>query len=323
MPELPEVHTTVTGLHKLLPGLTITDVWTDLATKSYSSPHLSVSHKDKRFFAQFKKEIAGAKVVSVTRRAKNILINIEKAGAHAKTYHKTILIHMKMTGHMMVGSYVLDAKKKEWAPSAKEKNSALCDPFNGYIHVVFSLSNSKHLVLSDVRRFAKVTLIDTDKLSTSLHLKHLGPEPLEKKFTEDVFMERLMKRPNGKIKIVLLDQTIIAGIGNIYSDEMLWLAGVHPMSVVRHIPKKYFPLMYKGMKAVLKKGIDFGGDSTSDYRDVRGERGTFQHAHNVYRRTGKPCPKRGCRGTIERLPFGGRSAHFCPVHQKLFDNPTK
>jgi formamidopyrimidine-DNA glycosylase len=77
-------------------------------------------------------------------------------------------------------------------------------------------------------------------------------------------------------------------------------------------------LLYKGMSAVLKKGIDFGGDSTSDYRDITGKRGEFQHAHNVYRRTGKPCPKRGCSGTIAKVPFGGRSAHFCPIHQKLY-----
>ncbi len=131
-----------------------------------------------------------------------------------------------------------------------------------------------------------------------------------------------MQKPYGKIKIVLLDQAVIAGIGNIYSDEMLWLAGIHPFSIIEKIPTKLFPLLYKGMKAVLKKGINFGGDSTSDYRDVTGKRGEFQHAHNVYRRAGKPCPKRGCNGVIERLQFGakvgGRNAHFCPVHQKLY-----
>jgi formamidopyrimidine-DNA glycosylase len=316
MPELPEVHTTVTGLQKVLPGLRITDVWTDLATGSYKSPHLSTSHKDKNFFVRFKKEIVGAKVVSVERRAKNILINISGGN--------TILIHMKMTGHLMVGKYVLekeksDGKSKEiWKPAPSEKNEALRDPYNKFLHVVFSLSNGKHLVLSDMRRFAKVTLVPTDEIYESIHLKHLGPEPLAPGFTEKKFIERLMKRPNGKIKIVLLEQSVIAGIGNIYSDEMLWLAGIHPMSIVRKIPLKLFPLLYKSMKAVLKKGIDFGGDSTSDYRDIEGKRGKFQHAHNVYRQTGKPCPKRGCGGIIERLPFGGRSAHFCPVHQKLY-----
>ncbi|MBP7831649.1 MAG: bifunctional DNA-formamidopyrimidine glycosylase/DNA-(apurinic or apyrimidinic site) lyase [Candidatus Pacebacteria bacterium] len=321
MPELPEVHTTVTGLHKVLTGLTITDVWTDLATGSHTSPHLSTSHKDKNFFVTFKRDVAGAKVISVKRRAKNILINIKtKSGVE-----KTILIHMKMTGHMMVGKYVLGKQKEKgkkeieiWAPAPTEKNEALRDPYNRFLHVVFSLSNGKHVVLSDVRKFAKMTLLDTAELPTSIHLKHLGPEPLEKNFNEAHFAERLMKKPRGKIKIVLLDQTVIAGIGNIYSDEMLFLAGIHPFSIVEKIPNKLMAPLYKGMIAVLKKGIDFGGDSTSDYRDITGNRGKFQSAHNVYRRAGKPCPKRGCKGTIEKVPFGGRSAHFCPAHQKLY-----
>lgn len=313
MPELPEVHTTVTGLQKALPKLRFTDVWTDLATGNHKTPHLRTSHKDKNFFAKFKKEVVGATVISAKRRAKNILINIEKAGEK-----KTILIHMKMTGHMMIGKYSYDKKTNSWTPDKKEKNEALRDPFNRYLHVVFSLSSGKQLVLSDVRRFAKVTLVDTVGIENSIHLKGLGPEPLEPDFTEKKFIERLFKKPSGKIKLVLLDQSVIAGIGNIYSDEMLWLAGIHPMSVVNKIPTQLLKPLYKGMIAVLKKGIDFGGDSTSDYRDITGKRGTFQHAHNVYRKTGKPCPKKGCKGTIERLPFGGRSAHFCPVHQKLF-----
>ncbi|HRH31304.1 MAG TPA: bifunctional DNA-formamidopyrimidine glycosylase/DNA-(apurinic or apyrimidinic site) lyase [Candidatus Paceibacterota bacterium] len=327
MPELPEVHTTVTGLNKVLPRLTIIDVWTDLATGSHTSPHLSTSHKDKNFFASFKRDVTGAKVISVKRRAKNILINIEtaKTKGGTKGVEKTILIHMKMTGHMMVGNYVLGKQKEKgkkeieiWEPAPTEKNEALRDPYNRFLHVVFTLSNGKHVVLSDVRKFAKMTLLDTAELPTSIHLKHLGPEPLEKGFTEKMFTERLMKKPRGKIKIVLLDQTVIAGIGNIYSDEMLFLAGIHPFSIVEKIPKKLMKPLYKGMIAVLEKGIDFGGDSTSDYRDITGNRGKFQSAHNVYRRAGKPCPKRDCKGTIEKLPFGGRSAHFCPVHQKLY-----
>ena len=317
MPELPEVHTTVTGLQKTLPGLRITGAWTDLATRTYTSPHLRESHKDTKFFTAFQKKVSGAKVLSVERRAKNILINIQKAKEKL-----TILIHMKMTGHIMIGTYTLKKtgtpQHDVWEPVLTEKNEALRDPYNKYIHLVLSLSNKKHLVLSDVRRFAKVTLIDTATAHESIHLNHIGPEPLDASFTAKLCKERLMKRPNMKIKIALLDQQLIAGIGNIYSDEMLFLADIHPMSIVSKIPSNYWLPLYKGMKAVLKKGIDFGGDSTSDYRDIEGKRGSFQHAHNVYRRTGTPCRKRGCNGTIIRLPFGGRSAHFCDIHQKLY-----
>jgi formamidopyrimidine-DNA glycosylase len=319
MPELPEVHTTVTGLQNVLPGLCITDVWTDLAKKSYTTFQLKNSHKDKNFFAKFKKEIVGKKVVSVERRAKNILIHlIEKSATKNSSVGKTILIHLKMTGHLMVGKYAFDSKKKMWTPAKSEKNEALRDPYNRFLHVVFSLSNGKQLVLSDVRQFAKVTLVETETLHDSIHFKHIGPEPLDSSFMEKRCIERLLRKLERKIKLVLLDQSIIAGIGNIYSDEMLFLSDIHPMSVVGKIPQKNLSLLYKGMKAVLKKGIDFGGDSTSDYRDITGNRGKFQHAHNVYRRTGKPCPKRGCSGVITKLPFGGRSTHFCPVHQRLF-----
>ncbi len=310
MPELPEVHTTVIGLHKALPGLKITDAWTDLAVGKHSTPHLSTSHKDKNFFAKLKKEVSCVKVLSAQRRAKNILINLANG--------KTILIHLKMTGHMMIGKYTFDSKNKIWSPDKTEKNEALRDPYNRFIHVVFSLSNGKHLVLSDVRHFAKVTLVDTKTIHQSIHLKHLGPEPLPAGFTEKKFIERLMMRPKRQIKIILLEQNIIAGIGNIYSDEMLWLASIHPFSIVEKIPKKQMSLLFKNMKLVLKKGIMLGGDSTSDYRDVTGKRGKFQNAHNVYRRAGKPCPKKGCKGIVTKLPFGGRSAHFCPVHQKLY-----
>lgn len=312
MPELPEVQTTVNGLAKMLPKLQITDVWTDLAVKNHTTPHLSQSLKDKNFFKKFKQLVVGNKIISVERRAKNILINLANK--------ETILIHMKMTGHLMVGKYIKVENKKTkifWQVAANEKNDALRDPYNKYLHVVFSLSNGKQLVLSDARKFAKVTLVPTEKIATSIHLGHLGPEPLEKKFTFKEFKLRLSKRPRGKIKEVLMDQSVIAGIGNIYSDEMLWLSGIHPASITKEIPSKYLQILYTAMQKVLHQGIDFGGDSTSDYRDIDGKRGKFQHHHNVYRMTGKPCPQKGCTGKIIRTIIGGRSAHFCNTHQKM------
>ena len=310
MPELPEVQTTVNGLQKLLPGLKIIDVWTDLAVGAHTTPHLRESLKDTKFFARFKKEVTGAKIISAERRAKNILINLATG--------KTILVHMKMTGHMMIGKYMFDSKKKIWTPDPSEKNQALRDPYNKFLHVVFTLSNGKHLVLSDARKFAKVTLLSTKEARDSIHLEHLGPEPLTAGFTETKMIERVMKRPNGKIKQVLMDQSIIAGIGNIYSDEMLWLASIHPESQPKNIPKPRMKILYTSLKKVLAQGIDFGGDSTSDYRNINGERGDFQHHHNVYRSTGKKCLKKNCSGIIVRKVVGGRSAHFCPVHQKKY-----
>ncbi len=307
MPELPEVETTVQGIKKYLLGETITDVWTDLAVKNQRVPHYKDTLKTEAFFSYFKKEVIGQKIVSARRRAKNILIELSNGS--------TILVHMKMTGHMMSGAYTYDKKTNTWEVSPQEKNDALRDPYNRFIHVVFSLSDKKHLVLCDSRKFAKVTLLKTDT-DLNKHLEHLGPEPLDRKFTEKDFTERLQKKPTGKIKTVLLDQTIISGIGNIYSDELLWLAGIHPERKVGDITRSEFKKMYTGMIEVLKKGIDFGGDSTSDYRNIMGEKGKFHGKHNVYRETKKPCKKKGCSGTILRKMVGSRSAHFCSMHQK-------
>jgi formamidopyrimidine-DNA glycosylase len=222
---------------------------------------------------------------------------------------------MKMTGHLLCGHYVFDSQKNVWTPDPKEKNDALRDPFNKYIHVVFTLDDGTHLVLSDARKFAKVTLIETNTLNKSIHLKDLGPEPLANTFTFETMVTQLMKRPRTAIKQVLMDQTIIAGIGNIYSDEMLFLACIHPETPVAQIPSKKLRALFRALKKVLTQGIDFGGDSMSDYRNVDGRPGNFQHHHNVYRRTGTHCTKRGCTGIIERKVVGGRSAHFCPLHQ--------
>ena len=115
-----------------------------------------------------------------------------------------------------------------------------------------------------------------------------------------------------------MDQTVISGVGNIYSDEALWLASIHPVSIVAKIPPAKIRELFAAVRTVLEKGIDFGGDSTSDYRRIDGTRGAFSHEHNAYRLTGKPCKKRGCTGVITRMIVGGRSAHFCSVHQKLY-----
>jgi formamidopyrimidine-DNA glycosylase len=284
MPELPEVQTTVNGLNRTVKGRTIVGITTTYRSDYHTGKD---NIKDPRFFAKFKKLVVGQQILKSERRAKNILIHLSNA--------HTILVHMKMTGH-----FVYD------------------HPDYPHVRLTFTLDNDKQLVLSDIRRFAKVTLVETTNLEQCLHLENLGPEPLEDSFQLSDFIAQLNKRPKGKIKQVLLDQSLIAGIGNIYSDEILWRASVHPNSIVSKIPKENMRLMYKAMKEVLNKGIDFGGDSMSDYRNIKGEKGEFQEHHQAYRRKGKPCGKRGCTGQIERMVVATRSAHFCPVHQKLY-----
>lgn len=284
MPELPEVETTVRGLRKTVVGLVIKDVWTDLSTKDKRKKGTIA---DPKYFPVFKKQVINKKILSAERRAKNILINLSN--------NKTILVHLKMTGYLYYGK----------------------DPKIGFAHVVFTLSNKKYLVLSDIRKFGKITLLDTKTAHESSHLENVGPEPLDKKFTLEKLKERLNKKSNGKIKTVLIDQSIVAGIGNIYSDEILWRAGVHPEREVSKIKESEIKLIFKAIKETLKKGIDFGGDSMSDYLNIYGKPGKFQLHHEAYRRTGEKCRKKGCKGIIRRKIINGRSAHFCSIHQVL------
>ena len=326
MPELPEVHTTVTGLQKVLPGLLCTDVWSDMWSASKLAKN---TIKDRSYFSYFKKYALNQKVLKVHRRAKHILIDLENGF--------TIIIHMKMTGHLMYGNYKqnknYDGKQWPWIPlvadhakndfgprpelassTSQTNTSPLLDPYNRHIHVVFTLSNNQHLVFCDSRKFGSIVVEKTDTLHTE-RLAHLGPEPLETIFTLKDFEKRIMKSPSRAIKTVLMDQSIIAGIGNIYSDEMLHLAHILPTRAPESLKKKEVDLLFKSMKKVLTKGIDFGGDSTSDYRNIAGERGAFHANHLVYRRTKEKCLTKNCKGTIERKIIGSRSAHFCPICQ--------
>jgi formamidopyrimidine-DNA glycosylase len=310
MPELPEVQTTVNGLKKTVVGHTITEVWTDLSKQAVSRPDFHDTIKYIPFFKKFSKDVVGKKIMSVERRAKNILIHVEG--------NQTILIHLKMTGHLLYGKYEYNKKNNSWSVSPSEKNDALRDPYNRFVHFVFSFNNGKHLVFCDSRKFGKITILNTENRHLSNHIKGLGPEIFDPSFDFKKFSSQINKKSNGKIKTVLMDQTILSGIGNIYSDEALWLSGIHPNSKISKVPEKDLKNLFQAVKTVLKNGIDFGGDSMSDYRRIDGTKGEFQNKHNAYRLIGKKCGRANCKGVIIKEVIGGRSAHFCNLHQKLF-----
>ena len=292
MPELPEVQTTVNGINGTLQGAVIVDVCHDWAKIFRDSS-----------YARVRKIVRGATITHASRRGKHILIHFSNA--------HTLIVHMKMTGHLMVGTY----KKIKTGFVPTDSQSPLADPFNRFIHVVFSLADGRSLVFCDARKFGKISIELTEKLSHSPLIAHLGPEPLDASTTVTLFKTQLLKKPKSKIKTVLLDQTIIAGIGNIYSDELLWLSKVHPESRVGNVPPTLFPILFKNTQKVLHDGLKFGGDSTSDYRNIYGEAGVSHKHHKVYQRRNKECLRRGCAGIIERKIVGARSAHFCSVCQ--------
>jgi formamidopyrimidine-DNA glycosylase len=285
MPELPEVQTTVDGLNQTVKGQLITGVSTTYNSQYYLHKE---EIKNPKFFKEFVKRVVGQKILKAERRAKNILIHLSS--------RDTILVHMKMTGYF------------HYDPPENVQ----------FVRLSFMLDNGKALAFSDMRKFAKVTVLETRSLHDSIHLKDLGPEPLEKSFDYKTFQEQLLKRPKGKIKQVLMDPFVIAGIGNIYSDEILWRACIHPLSIVEKIPEKNLKLAFKAMKEVLQKGIDFGGDSMSDYKNIKGEKGQFQEHHRAYMKHKTPCSQKKCSGILTKIKIGARSAHFCPVHQQLY-----
>lgn len=292
MPELPEVETIVKYLGKKILGCKIQDFWCDAPKLIKSSGGVKA----------FKRDILGKKIRAIRRRGKNILMELEGG--------KTILIHQKLTGHMLVGNWKRDTGG--WKPLRK---GALADPVNRFIHLMFWLNGGLMLALSDLRKFAKVTLIGTANLEKSPDIKNLGPDPIDRDFTFAKFQDVLGGK-RGKIKQVLMDQSIIAGIGNIYSDEILWEAKIHPFRDLAKLSKVELKAVYRATRKVLKIAIAKRGDSVSDYRLPSGEKGGYQNVQKAYRREGKPCPRKD-GGIIQRKKIGGRSAHFCEICQKL------
>ncbi|MEK7117566.1 MAG: bifunctional DNA-formamidopyrimidine glycosylase/DNA-(apurinic or apyrimidinic site) lyase [Patescibacteria group bacterium] len=290
MPELPEVETVVRDLKKRVAGRRILDAWTDWP-KYFKGLSL----------AQFKKHVVGKKILGVTRRGKNILIEISSG--------HLILVHLKMTGHLLLGSWKLDVGR--WMPEGEPKE--MRDPKNGFIRLIFYLDSKKYpmLALSDMRRFAKVLCGPKDKILNLPDLKDLGPEALEISYKD---FRELFKTKKGKIKQVLMDQKFVVGIGNIYSDEILYTAKIHPLSRVEKLKEPQIKVLYSAMKKILEKGIKMRGTSSDDFRDTYGKKGNYGSVILMYQRHGQRCAK---GHFIHRIKVGQRSAHFCPICQRL------
>lgn len=299
MPELPEVETTVKGLRARVLTRTFVDVWSDWK-KIIKKPNN---------FEVFKKELKNKKIIKIWRRAKNVIFKLSD--------NYSLLIHQKMTGHLMVGNWKMknpstgSGRANKWIPV---KKSPLEEKINTFIHLLFILDNGKMIALSDVRKFAKAELWKTNDLLNSPGFKNLGPEPLEKSFTFIKFKE-VLRNKKGKIKQVIMIPEVIAGIGNIYSSEALWWAKIHPQKNALKLNDKELKLLYNSIKKVLLAGIRLGGESFADYRNVDGKKGNFDDERRVYKREKEKCFR--CSSPIKRIMFGGRSAFFCPKCQTL------
>ncbi|HEY4520563.1 MAG TPA: bifunctional DNA-formamidopyrimidine glycosylase/DNA-(apurinic or apyrimidinic site) lyase [Candidatus Paceibacterota bacterium] len=290
MPELPEVETTVRYLAKKIVDLKIKDIWSEWPK----------TVKQAGGIKNLKKVALGKKIISVRRRAKYIIIDIEGP--------KSLFIHQKISGHLLYGKWAF--KDNRWMSAGTE---ALKDPKNQHIRFITFFNNGYQLALSDLRRFGKVVLVDDERIKKLKEITSLGPEPLDVSLKE---FEKRFERKRGRIKQVLLDPKFVAGIGNIYGDEILWDIGLHPLSRVENLDKGDIERILKATKRILLKAIENQGSSMDDYRTPSGERGNFQNLQKAYQKTGQACSKRD-GGKIQRIKINGRSAHFCPVHQIL------
>jgi formamidopyrimidine-DNA glycosylase len=305
MPELPEVETIVRDLRRKIIGRKIKSVWFD------SPRQIFLQKKTAGFelirapkLGDFEKKIKGLKIIDVQRRAKNVLIDF--------TDEKMMLIHQKMTGHLLYGRWsVVGGKSKSLLKGAMQEK------VNDYIHFILYFDNNWQLALSDMRKFAKVIFGNKKEIEALKELKELGPEPLERNFDFKKFKEAVGNK-TGKIKQVLMDPYVIAGIGNIYSDDILWEAKIHPFQSAKTLKDAELKSIFLAIKKILTQAVKLRGTSFSDYRDVEGKKGYYVDKRRVYQREGEKCLR--CKSEIKRVKMGGRSAHFCPKCQVLKDN---
>jgi formamidopyrimidine-DNA glycosylase len=292
LPELPEVETVRRGLAPYLEGATIEKV--------------TLNRKDLRFPfpAGFIKALEGQTIISVGRRAKYLLFRLSGG--------KTWLGHLGMTGAYRFAEGKFKEPSRYYEPGEDIKHD----------HVVMELKHPRKgkltLIYSDARRFGFMDLFEGE---ASPYLDGLGPEPLGNEFNADEMAARF-KGKSAPMKAALLDQRVVAGLGNIYVSEALWRAHIRPTTKAGKLvlksgkPSVRLELLADGVRAVLNDAIAAGGSTLRDFRDAEGGSGYFQHRFDVYDREGEPCHTGGCRGTIRRIVQSGRSTFFCPVCQK-------
>lgn len=278
MPELPEVETVRRGLVPVLEGRTLARVET-------RRPDLRIA-----FPPRFAERLTGRRVRKLTRRAKYILAELDDG--------EILLMHLGMSGRFHVDL----ARTNSVGSGAHD-------------HVLFETDKGARVIYSDHRRFGLMTLIAPDDVASHKLLKGLGPEPLSADFSA-AYLQGALKDKKTPIKAALLDQRVVAGLGNIYVCEALYRAHVSPKRLARSLKPAEIKLLVSSARAVLDDAIKAGGSTLRDYRRADGELGYFQHRFRVYDREGEPCLTRGCKGRVKRIVQAGRSTFYCPVCQR-------
>ena len=293
MPELPEVETVRRGLHELLIGRVIAVADAD-TPKSF--PNAS---------ADVRSYLVGAAVSDVRRRAKVLLIDLST--------DYTLVVHLKMTGQLV---FVAPTTAGEVRFGAGHPSDSLVHALpDRSTRVTLAFADGSHLYFNDQRKFGWMRLMPTVEVPEIDFMKKVGPEPLEADFTLRMFKERFTRRARTSIKAALLDQSVIAGVGNIYADESLWGAKVHPARLVSSLTDTEWKDLYTDLREVMNLAIEKGGSSNHTYVNAMGKKGSYMDFARVFRREGLACPR--CGATIEKLRVAGRGTHICPREQVL------
>lgn len=284
MPELPEVETVRIGLQGFLPGKIVKTVHHDWPKSFPNAP------------GDVEQFLIGATILNVKRRAKVLLIELNTK--------YSLVIHLKMTGQLVYRG------EHERFGAGHPNDSLIHDLPDKSTHVYFDFTDGSNLFFNDQRKFGWVRLMPTVEVPNLDFFLKVGPEPLADDFTSTDFIQRLMRRQKSGIKTVLLDQTVIAGIGNIYADESLWAAKIHPETRVQDVPEVQLKLLYAELIAVLKLAIEKGDSTDKNYVNAEGKKGSYMSFAKVFRREGKACPR--CGTTIIKTRVAGRGTHTCP-----------
>lgn len=305
MPELPEVETVVRELRAKIRNKKITKVKVFLP-KIVSVGPKTLSNIRKNNPVMVKRFISGTtgKIIkNVTRRAKMIIIDLKGDSA--------ILVHLKMTGQLIYLS------KNNLQKPLRLLNIPNIKPVilpSKWTHVIFDFSDGSKLFYNDMRQFGYVKLVEDNQITQVPELKDYGPEPLLTNFTIVKFVSILHNRPKMKIKQFLLNPNLIAGIGNIYSDEILFYSKVRPTRTVQTLSRTERARLYKGIKKILSEAVKKGGSSVGDFVRPSGKWGSYGKVHKVYGLSGKPCQI--CGTLIKSIKFNGRTSSYCPKCQK-------
>lgn len=288
MPELPEVETVRRGLHELIVGRRIEKVDHD-TPKSFPNAATDVQ--------QF---LISATITDVRRRAKVLMIDLSSA--------YTLVIHLKMTGQLV---YRGDSVFGAGHPS----DSLIGELPDRSTRVTLEFRDGSKLFFNDQRKFGWMKLMPTVEVPNIDFMKKVGPEPLEADFTAEEFAARFTRRAKTSIKAAILDQTVVAGVGNIYADESLWGAKIHPKRLVNTITAAEFQVLYTELRSVMNLAIEKGGSTDKNYVNAEGKRGSYMDFARVFRREGLACPR--CGTEIIKFKAAGRGTHICPHCQVL------